>query len=352
MSKENKERLLAEMYRQEENYQFENLIVGRAESVSGPEAGEHGAHTSVSNRKLDVGAIEVDAPNQGKEPSDLPKKLEVEAIPASGIAELTEAETQLEEGLLLDAWYAEYSDRSTRAMMRYQPARESFLEVVIGADDRVQVTGITRNYPWRAICSLRITANDGSTWIGTGWLVGPRTVITAGHCVYIHSNGGWARRIEVIPGRDGAERPFDSCIATDFRSVTGWTRDRDRSYDYGAIQLLEDCRYGDQLGWFGYGYYGDDRLNRLLVNLSGYPGDKPSGTQWFHSRRIQRVTSTTLVYDIDTAGGQSGAPVWLYEDGSRYVVGIHTNGAMTGNSATRITREVLNNIRDWKADVP
>ena len=67
-------------------------------------------------------------------------------------------------------------------------------ETVHGPDDRVQITNIT-TYPWRAIASLLITAADNSTWIGTGWFIGPHTLVTAGHVVYIKNSG--------VPGRDG-----------------------------------------------------------------------------------------------------------------------------------------------------
>ena len=57
-----------------------------------------------------------------------------------------------------------------------------------GADDRFQITN-TSSYPWRAHASLRITAVDNSLWIGTGWFVGPRLLVTAGHVVYIKNSG-------------------------------------------------------------------------------------------------------------------------------------------------------------------
>src|SRR4051794_24962558 len=58
-------------------------------------------------------------------------------------------------------------------------------ESVIGRDERQRVldTDLT---PWRKICSLQMRGALGSGVIGTGWLVGPRTVITAGHCVFSH----------------------------------------------------------------------------------------------------------------------------------------------------------------------
>jgi glutamyl endopeptidase len=249
----------------------------------------------------------------------------------------------------LDAYWGSYGTPVARALAR---SSNPVMEVVIGPDDRIQITR-TNEYPWRCICSLLITAADGTSWIGTGWLVAPRLLLTAGHCVYMHNQGGWASQIEVIPGRNGSDRPFGSCITSNLRSVVGWTNSRDRNYDYGAILLPENCRYGDQLGWFGYAVKNDGELNQLVTNLSGYPGDKPNGTQWFHSRTLKDVDSQVLTYETDTAGGQSGAPVWVrMQDGNRYGVGIHTNGDLAGNSATRINQEVYNNIVRWLAEVP
>ena len=295
---------------------------------------------------------ELESPEYGEEgpPPAIESDLELEPVEGfdESILEMDREEAQADEARLLDAWYAEFADPATIALVQQLPGlSQTVAEVVIGRDDRVQITN-TAAYPWRAICSLLITARDGSRWIGTGWLVGPRTVITAGHCVYMHRRGGWARRIEVIPGRNGSTRPYGSCTSSSFHSVKGWTRKKKRSHDYGAIILPRSCPYGRRLGYFGYANLSFFSLLRLKVNLSGYPGDKPRGTQWWHARRIKWVTPRTVVYNIDTAGGQSGSPVWRLRRGKRHVVGIHTNGSMSGNSATRITKPVFNNIKNWK----
>lgn len=247
----------------------------------------------------------------------------------------------------LDAWFASFGDPSLDEALHQQQLTAKVIEVVIGADDRVRITNTTA-YPWRAICSLAIKANDGSNWIGTGWLVAPRTVITAGHCVYIHDRGGWAQSVRVMPGRSGSptETPYPSCLATHVRTTTAWINSRDSNQDYGCIILPKSFLTYSPLGTFGYANLSS--LNGLTVNLSGYPGDKPAGTQWFHSRQIKSVSARRFTYDIDTAGGQSGAPVWRLKDGERHVVGIHTNGHSTGNSAVRITSAVFDNIKKWK----
>jgi V8-like Glu-specific endopeptidase len=274
---------------------------------------------------------------------------------------------------LLDAWYAQYASPTERAAALSASAtavlREharssggpamsvtgaealavspSVIEVVIGPDDRVQINN-TKAVPWQWICSLLMTAGDGSRWIGTGWLIGPRTVITAGHCVFMREHGGWVREIQVMPGRNAADSSLGNVVANQFRSVRGWVEGQKRICDYGAIILPESSPFGTQLGTFGYAMPADSVLAGLLVNISGYPGDKPPGTQWYHSRTLTSVTPRTLVYDVDTAGGQSGAPVWWRQGDKRYVVGIHTNGATSGNSATRIVQAVHQNLTAWR----
>jgi glutamyl endopeptidase len=224
-------------------------------------------------------------------------------------------------------------------------------ETVHGVDNRVQITN-TAAYPWRVHASLLITARDGSRWVGTGWFIGPHTLMTAGHVVYIKNSGvagrdGWVRKIEVMPGRNGASLPYGNVTAVRFFSVQGWTVSGDETYDYGAIVLPNDL--GKQTGWLGFGVYSDAQLNSSVGNISGYPADKASGTQWYDARRIASVGPRKVYYDIDTYGGQSGSAVYRIENGSRYGVAVHAYGGSVTNSGTRISRPVFDNMRAWKA---
>ena len=220
-------------------------------------------------------------------------------------------------------------------------------ESVCGRDDRVHVTAVTR-VPWRMICQLIITLRDGRKSRCTGWFISPRTVMTAGHCVYSHSGQpGWARSIEVIPGMNGRLRPFGSATGTSFRSVKGWTQGRKPTHDYGCIILPKSAPLGRRTGWWGFANLSDGSLRNLLVNNSGYPGDKAFGTQWYNAGRIERVSSRRLYYMLDTAGGQSGSPTWRYAGGKRHVVGVHAYGGCP-NKSTRIVRPVFDNMLRWK----
>ncbi|MFD8417646.1 trypsin-like serine peptidase [Streptomyces sp. NPDC059650] len=225
------------------------------------------------------------------------------------------------------------------------------LETVHGPDDRVQIAD-TSNYPWRAHASLLITAADNSQWIGTGWFIGPHTLATAGHVVFIKNSGvpgrdGWVKSIQVMPGRNGSTLPFGAVTSTSFRTVTGWTDSGDENFDYGAVIIPTEL--GATTGWFGFGAWPDADLLKTSVNISGYPGDKPPGTQWYDGRGVSSVNPLKVFYDIDTAGGQSGSAVYRIHNGGRYGIAVHAYGGVTTNSGTRITRSVFNNLVQWKA---
>ena len=101
------------------------------------------------------------------------------------------------------------------------------LETVIGIDERIRILDTDLD-PWRMICALRMRGGNGAGAIGTGWLIGPKTVLTAGHCVYsTQFFGGWASTIDVIPGCNGDEQPFGKVTSTRFTSVDRWVNGED-----------------------------------------------------------------------------------------------------------------------------
>lgn len=221
------------------------------------------------------------------------------------------------------------------------------LEVVIADDDREAVKNVLEN-PWKKIAALRITAQNGEVYAGTAWFISRTVLATAGHCVFLHDEGGWPQKIEVIPALDGTARFFKSYTATKFESSDGWVKQRNSDYDYGVIILDEQA--DERIGWFSFGAANDAVIKNTIANISGYPVDLDRGTkQYYHARKISRASFRRIVYDIDTYGGQSGSPVWMnFGENDRVAVGIHTNGNSNSNYGTRITDEVANNLKNWK----
>ncbi|HEX6291251.1 MAG TPA: serine protease [Herpetosiphonaceae bacterium] len=220
------------------------------------------------------------------------------------------------------------------------PGQEVGIESVIGTDNRYQIFGTT-SYPYSAI--VHVTSSIGGC---TGWMIGHNTVATAGHCVY--GTSGWASNVTVYPGRSGSSLPYGSCSYTTLYTVNGWVSSRSPEYDYGAIKL--NCSVGYNTGWFGFRWTSAS-LTGQPSYISGYPGDKPYGTQW-RSNDYVRITETRrLFYANDTYGGHSGSPVWNDEAScSPCGIAIHAYGVGSNgyNGGTRITEPVFNNLLAWR----
>lgn len=261
---------------------------------------------------------------------------------------------------------AEHSGKKGPAAEASRVARQRLVtgtlrrtESILGPDERVRIYDTDLD-PWRMILSLEITGANGVGFIGTGWLVGPKTVITAGHCVLDSQMGGWASRISLFTGRG---TPVEKRVeATRFSANDRWVNTQatapDMDFDIGCIHL--DTALGDETGFFGVLALPAAELPGNMVNVAGFPADRGGGEELYHHRnRILRVTDRRLFYDVDTYGGQSGAPAWIYEGTSNIpkVIGIHAYGVggtpssfgLQANSAPRIIPEVVTLIQAWVA---
>ena len=225
-------------------------------------------------------------------------------------------------------------------------------ESVLSSDRRFRVYPSESGYPYRAVGQLTFT-QAGGNYTCTGWLISPDTVATAGHCVHSGGSGGsWSTSVRFYPGRNGASSPYGYCTYKRLSSVTGWTVSASDEYDYATVKL--NCTVGNTTGWLGRWWTTASQVNLPAV-IVGYPGDKPSSTSWGGAGRIAASEPRKTRYFIDTAGGQSGAPV-VQADGTGpggcqgdCGIAIHAYGAdsLGRNSGTRITESVNTNLQNW-----
>ena len=225
----------------------------------------------------------------------------------------------------------------TSAPCTVSPGIDGFvLENVIGDDNLVPVPDTT-GLPWRCIAMLTITYEDGSRGTGTAWFLGEKALGTAGHNIRDPQHGR-ATEILVSPAFDGTTAPFGTYRVIQTYCDPAWLGGtNDASLDFGVL-LLGDGAVGRRLGWFGFAAYSDQQLNRLLLNVSGYPVKRLNRTQHFNGGRIDEVAKKFLRYSFDTVGGMSGAPLFALFGQQRVVVGIHTSGNDRANRARRIDR--------------
>ncbi len=252
-------------------------------------------------------------------------------------------------------------------METFRAASAGF-ETVIGDDNRMQVQHTTAD-PFRMICSLVIRQKGGFTNYGTGFLIGRRTLITAGHCLHGYPGAPEVEAIEIRPARSGVMEPFAErfgiILGQRFSVHPAWSERFDPLFDMGAIHLGQDI--GDVLGWFRVGALNPTSLTHRWAHVTGYPGDKLSAPglrapmraaeMWHHATPIDAVTARQVFYPADTYAGQSGAPVYvLDEDGRVRVIAIHAYGTGSGgsahsqdnNSGVLLDASMLQVLADWR----
>lgn len=229
-----------------------------------------------------------------------------------------------------------------------KPSAGRTREIIGPTDDRDPVTDAMRaSYPYRSICCFIATFPNGTSTLGTGWMAGPRLMMTAGHCVYLHSRGGYAQQVQVVPARGGNDAPFGTFSGSQVIASADWIAGGSAGgIDFGAIILESDV--GNQTGWMQIAAASANELQNLGVTLAGYPGGSLLGTMWVDANQILAVTAKKLYYGIDTTGGQSGAPIWVVQNTDRVIVGLH-NGYTNGyNVGQRITNNVIQHIQAWQ----
>ena len=219
-------------------------------------------------------------------------------------------------------------------------------------DDRERVTPTT-SYPWSSICKLFITAQDNTQYIGSGFIVDEFHILTCGHCIYIHESGGWVSEVEVIPGMDGSITPFGTAYATYYRTYTGWIESEMIEHDWALVTL--DRNIGSYTGWMGRKTENpSSSIYTGTLNTAGYPYDLNYGNyMYFDSDDGEDADEYNHWYWMDSAQGQSGSPVWMYDGANRYVISINAYEYEYGvyaNIGTRINNEKYDRLNTWLSE--
>jgi V8-like Glu-specific endopeptidase len=217
--------------------------------------------------------------------------------------------------------------------------------VVVGTDERAPVADTTA-FPWRAVCRVYATFPDNAQLTGTGTLVSAKHVLTAGHVVYSHEHGGWAKTVRVVPGLDGAYTPFGDHHVFKMRAFANFTTAKDPAFDIALLSLGEDV--GTTTGWFGVGKAG--KLANKPLRLAGFPTDIDSGTQMYAGNGPATSTDATFVYyGIDAGAGQNGAALQRDAKGQTYVSAVHIGSKNGANRGVLMNGPRLEYVKSWIA---
>ena len=210
-------------------------------------------------------------------------------------------------------------------------------------DDREQVTN-TSEFPWNLVSILYIQFDDGTFGQCTGTLVSPHVIITVGHCLHARDKGGFVKSVSAAPGQiqrnafgavqqPNGERFAQYTVVTErWKRISGGGTHpiSDYAFDYAALFFERSWSFTDTFMPIVF----DDP--RGPVNNAGYPGsvrDNRGNQGMWHDFGPETANSNSFwrnfqvrEFELDSSGGNSGGPFWIYDGTNSELTGILSYG--------------------------
>ncbi|MCZ7585072.1 MAG: trypsin-like serine protease [Deltaproteobacteria bacterium] len=257
------------------------------------------------------------------------------------IEEMRELTRSIEPVPFPDISRAKASDEPVRLIYKYDPRtrpinpawNEIPWEPVLAEPPATLAGGpsritATESYPYSSAVLLYMDWGSGYGGCSGMFIHNTHTILTAGHCVYNHDEGGLADEIIVVPAKDGSEEPFGYKFAYNFATNSGWANYEDYTQDWAVISVepfgaggtgFLDSIYDGSSSW----YYARE------FDTAGYPGEYPyPGDQmWWEQDGVLDVSTAMIEMDYNFGSypyycipGQSGSGVYLNQGGGNYAV--------------------------------
>lgn len=198
-------------------------------------------------------------------------------------------------------------------------------------------------YPYTAIVRLRSTFQSEKDHkfyysCGTGFVIGPNTIVTAGHCM-----------------RGGVDKwQYDTKVyIEDINTISKYSVKSiicPVEYCEGALSefdwaiLTVDGNIGEETGWFGFGIPNNEMIESDIT-VAGYTSANSNQECKLYKKtgKIKNISERNVYYHISTNSGQSGGPVFTSDN---IVWAIHTFGGGTdvnsNNFGSRINKCIFN----------
>lgn len=206
-----------------------------------------------------------------------------------------------------------------------------------GVDSRVVLNKPSTVFPWRTIGCFQYGDNECRC---TGTLIGPRHMITAGHCINTAGTSNWSSPT-IIPAADGpGNAPYGSSTIKPnpdpgteawYFTFASWRNPATTGSQWDVGLIVIPNRLGDQTGWMGYVARPASDLNPETHFNRGYPlcattrpdvpvacqpmkmyGDNASCVLGGYTAMGGNGWNRLIHHTCDTSAGHSGSPVYHY----------------------------------------
>jgi len=235
-------------------------------------------------------------------------------------------------------------------------AQESTCEP--NAENRIRI--VDENLPNAYTCYMEMRRGWFSKKLGTGMLIHPRVVLTAGHntAFYMFSKSFpfVASSVQNATMYFGSIDKDNYLVKQSVRLKTGKTKFFNSAYwvnghisrDFSIIILPDDSVYNAVGGHYVLKPVKTTEDIEGPIHLTGSPGNEAVHEIWTEESQNFKISSSKLSYDLFTAPRNSGSPVWtLNNEGQYQVVGVHSRKDNSCNASVLINDETYNQIVEW-----
>ncbi|XDG07022.1 hypothetical protein ABKA04_006637 [Annulohypoxylon sp. FPYF3050] len=241
------------------------------------------------------------------------------------------------------------------------PHKNPGSESVVEGDDRTLVDPVhfAPGGKYRSILKLFIkyeNLGDNKFAHGTGWLIRPDVMITAGHNVFTwRANGGRAREIIAYAGYNGASSINDPSVevrkAKRVVTTSQWLSNRgSMAHDFAMVMFDQPFTNVTP-----FPYIETPAKDKLELGVVGYPADKIDERNGERGGRMYELFETTeynlmeqkdtmLQHFIDSEGGNSGGPVLRGSDLCAIATHVYGGDANTASVLGRYGNPVQDYI--------
>lgn len=210
---------------------------------------------------------------------------------------------------------------------------------------RITETNVPNNYT----CYMEMTRGNGERY-GTGFLIHPRVILSAGHNFAWYPNGS-VTAVKVYFGSiDSSTYLADDTIALKkgankfFKS--GYWSNGKIYRDFSIVVLPDSSVYKKVKGY--YKILTTERHRQIdSINITGSPGDTSLFQMWTSGTKNFEVKPDKVIYDLHTEVRNSGSPIWTKIGEEYFVIGIHSREWGKCNAAILLTDEVIKQITSW-----
>lgn len=184
----------------------------------------------------------------------------------------------------------------------------------------------------------------------TGTLIGPKHVITAGHCVYDVFYKQLNTYLVFTPRQiENGTYPFGQIKAKKIFLQKEFIDSLDVAYDFAVIELAEPI--GTKTGWADLQVVTNE-TSLKKIRITGYPQDEILDTMWSVNCPAT-IKGSQIRYKCDTYSGMSGSSLFSSKvpGGPEAIYGIHSWGSSESNGGVIINQKNLDIINAWKSGV-